>query len=76
LRACAIEFGGNWKDHLPFVEFIYNNNYQATIRMAPYKALYGRKCRTLVCSEEVGDQNLMGLEFVQDTSEKIRIIKD
>jgi len=58
------------------MEFIYNNNYQATIRMAPYKALYGRKCRTLVCSEEVGDQNLMGLEFVQDTSEKIRIIKD
>jgi hypothetical protein len=76
LRACAIEFGGNWKDHLPLVEFIYNNNYQATIRMAPYKALYGRKYRTLVCSEEVGDQNLMGLEFVQDTSEKIRIIKD
>ena len=58
------------------MEFIYNNNYQATIKMAPYKALYGRKCRTLVCSEEVGDQNLMGLEFVQDTSEKIRIIKD
>jgi hypothetical protein len=58
------------------MEFIYNNNYQATIRMAPYKALYGRKCRTLVCSEEVGDQNLMGLEIVQDTSEKIRIIND
>jgi hypothetical protein len=76
LRACAMEFGGNWKDRIPLVEFTYNNSYQATIRMAPYEALYGIKCRTPVCWEEVGDQNLMGPEFVQDTSEKIRIIRD
>jgi hypothetical protein len=76
LRACAMEFGGNWEDHLPLVEFTYNNSYQATIRMAPYEALYGRKYQTPVCWEEVGDQNLMGPEFVQDTSEKIRIIRD
>lgn len=76
LRACTMDFGGNWEDHLPLVEFTYNNSYQATIRMAPYKALYGRKCRTPVSWEEVGDQNLMGPEFVQDTSKKIRIIRD
>jgi hypothetical protein len=44
--------------------------------MAPYEALYGRKCRTTVCWEEVGDENLMGPEFIQDTSKKIRIIRD
>jgi len=76
LRACAMEFGGNWEDHLPLVEFTYNNSYQATIRMAPYEALYGRKCQTLVCWEEVGDWNLMGPKFIQDTSKKIRIIRD
>ena len=69
LRACAMEFGGNWEDHLPLMEFTYNNSYQAAIRMASYEALYDRKCRTLVCWEEVGDRNLMGPDFTQDTSE-------
>jgi transposase InsO family protein len=47
LRACVLEFGGNWEDHLPLMEFIYNNRYQATIRMAPYEALYGRSVRLM-----------------------------
>jgi hypothetical protein len=55
LKACVLEFGGNWEDHLPLMKFTYNNSYQATIRMAPYKVLYGRGCRTPVCWEEVGD---------------------
>jgi hypothetical protein len=69
LRVCAMEFGGNWEDHLPLVEFTYKNSYQATIRMAPYEALYGKKCQILVCWKEVGDRNLIGPEFIQDTSE-------
>lgn len=44
LRACVIEFKGAWDDYLPLAEFAYNNSYQASIRMAPYEALYGRKC--------------------------------
>jgi hypothetical protein len=76
LRACILEFGGNWEDHLPLVEFTYNNSYQATIGMAPYEALYGRRCRTPVCWEEVGDRQLIGPELVQITSEKIKIIKN
>jgi hypothetical protein len=51
LMLCVLEFGGNWKDHLPLVEFTYNNSYHVTMRMAPYKALYGRRCRTLVYYE-------------------------
>ena len=51
LRACALEFGGNWEEHLSLVEFTYNNSYQATIGMAPFEALYGKKCRTPLCWE-------------------------
>jgi hypothetical protein len=76
LRACALEFGGNWEEHLSLVEFTYNNNYQTTIGMAPFEALYGRKCRTPLCWEEVGDKKLYGAELIQITTEKVRIIKD
>lgn len=54
LRACALEFHGSWDKHLPLMEFAYNNSYQASIGMAPYEALYGRRCRTPVCWNEVG----------------------
>jgi len=76
LRACVLEFGGNWEDHLPLMEFTYNNSYQATIRMAPYEALYGRRCQALVCWEEVGVRSLIGAEIVQMTTEKVKVIKD
>jgi len=76
LRAYILEFGGNWEDHLPLVEFTYNNSYQATIGMAPYEALYGRRCRTTVCWVEVGDRQLIGPDLVQITSKKIKIIKN
>ncbi|KAL4021044.1 hypothetical protein IC575_019833 [Cucumis melo] len=49
LRACVLEFSGSWDSHLHLMEFAYNNSYQATIGMAPFKALYGRCCRSLVC---------------------------
>ncbi|GJS12373.1 putative reverse transcriptase domain-containing protein [Tanacetum coccineum] len=46
LRACAIDFGKGWVNHLPLVEFSYNNSYHASIKAAPFEALYGRKCRS------------------------------
>ena len=49
LRACVIEFKGSWIHHLPLAEFSYNNSYHASIQMAPYEALYGRKCRSPLC---------------------------
>nr|GFB41841.1 reverse transcriptase domain-containing protein [Tanacetum cinerariifolium] len=55
LRACAIDFGKGWVNHLPLVEFSYNNSYHATIKAAPFEALYGRKCRSPVCWLEVGE---------------------
>ncbi|GJX75799.1 putative reverse transcriptase domain-containing protein [Tanacetum coccineum] len=55
LRACVIDFGKGWEKHLPLVEFSYNNSYHASIKAAPFEALYGRKCRSPVCWAEVGD---------------------
>nr|GFC11247.1 putative reverse transcriptase domain-containing protein [Tanacetum cinerariifolium] len=75
LRACVIDFGNGWERHLPLVEFSYNNSYHASIKAAPFKALYGRKCRSPVCWAEVGDAQLIDPEIIQETTEKIVQIK-
>ncbi|GJX32392.1 putative reverse transcriptase domain-containing protein [Tanacetum coccineum] len=75
LRACVIDFGKGWVKHLPLVEFSYNNSYHASIKTAPYEALYGRKCRSPVCWAEVGEAQLTGPELIQETMEKIVLIK-
>ncbi|GKC40575.1 putative reverse transcriptase domain-containing protein [Tanacetum coccineum] len=75
LRACAIDFGKGWVNHLPLVKFSYNNSYHASIKAAPFEALYGRKCRSPVCWAEVGEVQLTGPEIVQETTEKIVQIK-
>ena len=54
----------------------YNNSYQANIEMAPFEALYGRKCRTPVCWDEVGERRLVGPKLVQTTSEKVKVVRD
>ncbi|GJU06850.1 putative reverse transcriptase domain-containing protein [Tanacetum coccineum] len=53
LRACVIDFGKGWVNHLPLVEFSYNNSYHASIKAAPFEALYGQKCRSPVCWAEI-----------------------
>ncbi|GJX72453.1 putative reverse transcriptase domain-containing protein [Tanacetum coccineum] len=75
LRACAIDFGKGWVNHLPLVEFSYNNSYHASIKAAPFEALYGRKCRSPVCWTEVGEAQILGPELIQETTEKIIQIK-
>ena len=76
LRASVIEFKGSWDMHLSLMEFAYNNSYQSSIDMASFEALYGRKCRTPVCWDEVGERRLIGLELVQITLDKIQIVRD
>ncbi|GJW60629.1 putative reverse transcriptase domain-containing protein [Tanacetum coccineum] len=75
LRACAIDFGKGWVNHLPLVEFSYNNSYHASIKAAPFEALYGRKCRSPVCWTEVGEAQILGPELIQETTKKIIQIK-
>ncbi|GJV38878.1 putative reverse transcriptase domain-containing protein [Tanacetum coccineum] len=75
LRACVIDFGKGWVDHLSLVEFSYNNSYHASIKAAPFEALYGRKCRSPVCWTEVGEAQILSPELIQETTEKIIRIK-
>lgn len=63
LRAYVIDLKESWDDHLPLIEFAYNNSYEASIQIAPFEVLYGRKCRTPICWEE-GERKLLGPELV------------
>ncbi|GJR95276.1 putative reverse transcriptase domain-containing protein [Tanacetum coccineum] len=73
--ACVIDFRNGWVKHLPLVEFSYNNSYHASIKAAPFEALYGKKCRSPDCWAEVGEVQLTGPEIVQETIEKIIQVK-
>ena len=65
LRLCVLDFGGSWEDHIPLIEFAYNNSFQASIGMAPYEALYGRRCRTPLTWFEVGERRLLGSSLIK-----------
>ena len=57
------------------MEFLYNNSYQVSIKMAPYEALYGRPCRSPVCWTEVGERTTTGPNLVRDTSKRVDLIR-
>ncbi|KAK8540302.1 hypothetical protein V6N12_046589 [Hibiscus sabdariffa] len=76
LRACVIDFGRNWEKSIPLVEFAYNNSYQSSIQMAPFEALYGRRCRTPLCWSELGESKVLGPQMIQDTEKQVRVIHD
>ena len=75
LRACVLDFKESWEKYLSLVEFAYNNSYHSSIKLAPYEALYGRKCRYLLCWEKVGGRKLLEPKIIQMTSEKIDLIR-
>ena len=74
LRACAISFLEKWDECLKLAEFSYNNSYQESIRMAPFEALYGRKCRTPLNWVKVGDCGYFGPEFIKEAQDQVSII--
>ena len=76
LRACVLDFKGFWVKYLPLVEFAYNNSFQASIGMAPYEPLYGRKCRTPICWNEVGERKLSSEELIRVSTEKIQVVRE
>ena len=71
-----LDFKGYWVKYLSLVEFAYNNSFQASIDMAPYKALYGRKYRTPICWNEVGERKLNSKELIKVSIEKIQVIRE
>jgi hypothetical protein len=60
LRACALQYGRSWDKSLPYAEFSYNNNYQESLKMAPFEMLYGRKCQTPLFWSETGERKVFG----------------
>ena len=75
LSACILDLKGSWEEHLPLVEFAYNNSYQASIQMKPYEALFERPCRSLICWIEMRERSITSLDMIQDTSEKVDLIR-
>ena len=61
---------------IPYVEFSYNNSYQASLKMSRFEALYGRKCRTPLYWDQTGERQLFGLEIIQEVEEKVWIIRE
>ena len=75
LRAHVLDLKGSWEEHLPLVEFAYNNSYQVSIHIAPYEVLYGRPYRSPICWTEVGESSITGPDLIRDTSEKVGLIQ-
>jgi len=76
LRACVLTYGSNWEKSLSFAEFSYNNSYQASLKMSPFEALYGRKCRTPLMWSEVGERSYFGPECIQEAEEQVAKIRE
>src|SRR3954466_9825677 len=74
LRACALDYGSSWDDNLPYAEFSYTNSYQASLKMAPFEALYGRRTQTLLMWDEVGDRQLFGPNVIKESEENVKLI--
>jgi len=76
LRACVLEQGVSWAECLSLIKFTSNNSFYSKIGMTPFEALYGRRCRTLLCWYESGESDLLRPEVVQETIEKVKMIQE
>ncbi|KAA3473634.1 reverse transcriptase [Gossypium australe] len=76
LRYCIPEFEGTWERYLPLVEFAYNNSFQSSIKMAPYEALYGRKCCTPLYWTELSENKIHGVDLIKEAEQKVALIRD
>jgi len=75
-QACVLDFKEARDEKLALIEFSYNNSYHSSIRMPTYETLYGRRCRTPSCWQEIDDVLTIGPELVQATTQKVRIIQE
>jgi hypothetical protein len=76
LRACVLTYNADWEKSLPYAEFTYNNNFQASLKMAPFEALYGRKCQTLLMWSEVGELTFFGPATIVEAEENVAKVRE
>jgi hypothetical protein len=76
LRACALQDKSSWDKRLPYAEFSYNNSYQASLKMSPYQALYGRNCRTLLRWDQPSKREVFGPDILLEAKENIRMVRE
>jgi len=76
LRACAPKYGTSWDKSLSYAEFSYNNSYQASLKMSPFEALYGRKCRTPLHWSETNESQIFGPEILKEAEQQVQIIRE
>jgi transposase InsO family protein len=76
LRTCALKYGKSWDKSLPYAEYSYNNSYQASIKMAPYEALYGRQCRTPLFWSQIGESQVFGPEVLKDAEKQVQMVHE
>jgi hypothetical protein len=76
LRACALQYRRSWDKSLPYTEFSYNNNYQESLKMAPFEMLYGRRCQTPLFWNEIGERKVFGSDILQEAEKQVRMVRE
>jgi transposase InsO family protein len=76
LSACSLKYGKSWEKSLPYAEFPYSNIYQASIKMAPFEALYRWQCRTTLFWSQMGESQVFGLEVLKDAERQVQMIRE
>jgi hypothetical protein len=76
LRACALKYGTSWNKSLSYAEFSYNNSFYASLKMSPFEALYGRRCKTPFRWSETGESQVFGPEILKDAEQRVQIIRE
>jgi transposase InsO family protein len=76
LRACALKDKKSWDKCLSYAEFSYNNSYQESLKMSPFKVLYGRKCRTPLFWNEPGENQVFGPEILREAERQVQVVRE
>jgi hypothetical protein len=76
LRACALQDKSGWDKRLPYAEFSYNYSHQASLKMSPFQALYGRNCRTPLHWDQPGERQVFGPDILLEVEEDIKMVRE
>jgi hypothetical protein len=76
IRSCAMQYGRSWDKSLTYAEFSYNNNYQESLKMAPFEMLYGRRCQTLLFWNETRERKVFGPDILQEDEKQVHMVRE